>query len=76
VRLIALALLTRMSMPPNLATVASTALFTAASSRMSHAIASDVPPAWSIAAAAVWIVPVSFGCGSTVFAAIATLAPS
>ena len=43
---------------------------------MSQAIGSALPPACSIAAAAEWIVPGSFGCGSTVFAAIATLAPS
>jgi len=34
------------------------------------------PPAAAISAAAVWIVPDSFGCGVSVFAAIAILAPS
>ena len=34
------------------------------------------PPADSISCTAVWIVPESFGCGATVLAAIATLAPS
>ena len=39
--------------------------------------AAPVPPRLPRSrAAAVWIVPGSFGCGSTVFAAIATLAPS
>src|SRR6266702_3293433 len=56
VRLMALALLTQISMPPNSATVLSTAALTSS--------------------AAVKMVPLSFGCGSAVFAAIATLAPS
>ena len=45
VRLIALALLTRMSMPPNASTAAATADRTAASSRMSQTIGSALPPA-------------------------------
>ena len=77
VRLIALALLTRMSMPPNALDRRLDRRRDRASSRMSQAIGSACAAApASIAAAAVWIVPGSFGCGSTVFAAMATLAPS
>ena len=36
----------------------------------------SITPALAISAAAVCIVPSSFGCGSTVFAAMAMLAPS
>ena len=43
---------------------------------MSHWRASALPPAASISAAAVKIVPGSFGFGSAVFAAIAIEAPS
>ena len=53
VRLIALALLTRMSMPPNVSTVFATAAAICASSRMSTTQASALPPAASISAAAV-----------------------
>ena len=73
---IALALLTTMSKPPNVAAVLSIAAFTASSSRTSTASGSALPPAFSISAAAVWMVPSSLGCGSTVLAAMATLAPS
>jgi len=52
VRLIALALLTRMSMPPKRSTVCATAASTPASSRMSPAIGSAWPPAASISSAA------------------------
>src|SRR6185312_8979012 len=72
----ALALLTTMSMPPNFAAVWSSAAFTTTSSRTSTCSARARPPAVSMSAAAVWMVPSSLGCGSTVFAAIATLAPS
>ena len=72
----ALALLTTMSMPPKRAAVCSIAAFTAASSRTSTASGSARPPAFSISAAAVWMVPSSLGCGSTVLAAMAILAPS
>ena len=72
----ALALLTTMSMPPNFAAVSSIAALTAASSRTSTASGSALPPAFSISAAAVWMVPSSLGCGSTVLAAMAILAPS
>src|SRR5580704_11551466 len=75
-RSMALALLTTMSMPPNRSTVRATAPATLSSSRTSPAIASALPPAASIAAAAVWMVPSSRGCGSVVLAMIATLAPS
>src|SRR5262245_32058877 len=73
---IALALLTTMSMPPNFSAVASSAVFTFSSSRTSTTIGSALPPAASISAAAVWMVPGSFGCGVSVLAAIAMLAPS
>jgi hypothetical protein len=39
-------------------------------------MASALPPAFSISSATLWMVPGSFGCGSAVFAAITTLAPS
>ena len=65
-----------MSIPPNASTVAATAARTASSSRMSHCRASALPPAASTAAAAVWMVPGSFGLGTADFAAITTLAPS
>ena len=65
VRLIALALLTRMSMPPN-------ALHRRGDRGLTRRFVADVagdrqrarPPACSISAAAVWIVPGSFGFGS------------
>ena len=72
----ALALLTRMSMPPKRATACCTASITCASSRISHCTARPRPPACSISATAVWMVPASLGCGSAVLAAITTLAPS
>ena len=53
VRLIAEALLIRMSMPPKRARTASTAAFTCVSSRMSQAIGRALPPALSISSAAV-----------------------
>src|SRR5688572_25955008 len=43
---------------------------------MSHTSGKPLPPAASISLAAVNTVPSSFGCGSAVFAAIATFAPS
>jgi hypothetical protein len=76
VRDTALALFTTMSRPPNVATVFSIAARTASSSRTSTAIGSARPPACSISAAALWIVPSSLGCGVSVLAAMATLAPS
>ena len=76
VRLIALALLTRMSIPPKRSAVRATASSIWRSSRTSTAQASAWPPAASISAAAVWIVPGSLGWTSVVFAAMATLAPS
>src|SRR3954463_10425339 len=75
-RLIALALLTQTSMPPNFSTVAETASATDWSSRMSPTIGSAWPPASSIASAAVYTVPSSLGWGSAVLAIRATLAPS
>src|SRR5690606_24305800 len=73
---IALALLTRMSRPPNSATVAATASRTWSSSRMSHWIGSALPPACSTSAATVWMVPGSLGLGTPDLATMATLAPS
>ena len=68
---IALALLTTMSSPPKCAAAVSIAVFTAASSRTSTQSGSARPPAAAISAAAVWMVPGSFGCGVSLFAAIA-----
>src|ERR1700682_846719 len=65
-----------MSMPPKRAAVLLIASLTEASSRTLQTSASALPPAFSISSAAVWIVPASFGCGVSVFAAIAMLAPS
>ncbi len=76
VRLMALALLTRTSRPPKCATASATALATRASSRTSTTSGRALPPAASTSAAAVWMVPGSFGWGSAVFAAMTTLAPS
>src|SRR5262249_12219685 len=76
VRLMALALLTQMWMRPNSATVLSIAAITCASSGMSQTRGNALPPAARTSSAAVKIVPASFGWGSVVLAAIATLAPS
>src|SRR5262249_43851232 len=76
VRCTALALLTTMSLPPKFATVRSIALFTCASSRTSTTSGSAWPPALAISSAAVKMVPGSFGCGLSVLAAMAMLAPS
>ena len=76
VRLMALALFTRISSPPNVFAVSAKACTMAASSRTSSWIGSALPPAASISAATLWIVPASFGCGSAVLAATTTLAPS
>src|SRR3954470_5031149 len=75
-RLIALALLMQMSMPPNFSTVAATASATDWSSRMSPTIGSAWPPAFSISSAPVYTRPLSLGCGSAVLAISATFAPS
>src|SRR5262249_36754341 len=76
VRCTALALLTTMSMPPKVTTVFSIALFTCASSRTSTTSGSACPPALAISSAAVKMVPESFGCGLSGFAAKAMFAPS
>src|SRR5215472_7413507 len=76
VRWTALALLTTMSMPPKVATVRSIALLTWVSSRTSTTSGSARPPALAISSAAVKMVPESFGCGLSVLAAMAMLAPS
>src|ERR1700722_6662571 len=73
---IALALLTTISTPPNVAKVLSRAARTCASSRTSTVRGSALPPAFSISFAAEKIVPGSLGLGSAVLAAMATLAPS
>ena len=75
-RLIAEALFTHMSMPPNCSTVCATADATDCSSRMSPTIGRACPPASSSSLAAVYTVPGSLGCGSAVFAISAMLAPS
>src|SRR5215213_4066458 len=63
-------------MPPNSSTTRSTASSTDSASRMSPTIGSACPPASRMSSAAVWIVPGSLGCGSSVLAISATLAPS
>ena len=63
VRLMALALLTRMSMPPKCSAARATPSAICASSRISTWSASALPPAASISSAALWMVPGSFGCG-------------
>src|SRR5215469_2710021 len=63
-------------MPPKVAAHCPAAAATAASSRTSTASGSARPPARSISAAAVWMVPGNFGCGCVVLAAMAMLAPS
>ena len=75
-RLIAEALFTQMSMPPNCSTVLATADSTESGSRTSPTIGSACPPASSSSLAAVNTVPGSFGCGSAVLAIRAMLAPS
>ncbi|CNL14761.1 Uncharacterised protein [Mycobacterium tuberculosis] len=74
--MIAEALLTQISMPPNCSTVVATADATASGSRISPTIGSAWPPASSSSLAAVNTVPGSFGCGSAVLAIKAMLAPS
>ena len=76
VKLMALALLIRISRPPNCVAALFTAATIASSSRISHWIGRAVPPAASISFAAEKIVPGNFGFSSAVFAAIAMLAPS
>src|SRR5580693_1972249 len=75
-KLIAEALFTHTSIPPNRSTACATARSTWASSRMSPTTGSARPPPSSICAAAVYTVPSSAGCGSAVLAISATLAPS
>lgn len=65
-----------MSIPPKRSTAYFMALETWSSNRMSHWIPRALPPAASISAQAVWIVPGSLGWGVTVLASITTLAPS
>ena len=62
-RLIAEALFTQMSMPPNCSTVWATADATDSPSRMSPTIGSACPPASSISLAAVYTVPGELGVG-------------
>ena len=75
-RLMAEALFTHMSMPPNFSTALATASATESPSRMSPTIGRACPPASSISSAAVYTVPASLGCGSAVLAISAMLAPS
>ncbi|CAG6994010.1 hypothetical protein PICSAR154_02960 [Mycobacterium avium subsp. paratuberculosis] len=75
-RLIAEALLTQMSIPPNCSMVLATAASTDSGSRTSPTIGNACPPASSSSLAAVYTVPGSFGCGSAVLAISAMLAPS
>ena len=70
------ALLIRISIPPNFSTVLSMTFCTWSSNRISHCTASALPPAASISAAAVNIVPPSLAFSSTLLAAITILAPS
>ena len=70
------ALLTTMSMPPNSPCVFITASVMSSSLRTSPTIGSARPPAASMASAAEWTVPSSFGCGVSVFAMSAMFAPS
>ena len=72
----ALALLTRMSMPPKIFAVFAMAASISFSRRMSMAIGPARPPPATISSATVWIVPGSLGLGSSVFEAMAMLAPS
>src|SRR5215468_9260803 len=76
VRETALALFTTMSRAPKVATVRSIAALTCASSRTSTTSGSALPPAATISSAAVKMVPGSLGCGVSVLAAMAILAPS
>src|SRR5215470_7093321 len=76
VRETALALFTTMSRVPKVATVRSIAALTCASSRTSTVSGSALPPAATISSAAVKMVPGSLGCGVSVLAAMAILAPS
>lgn len=76
VREIALALLIRISMPPNVSTTFLIASSTSLSLLISHYTPKDFPPASSISLQAVAIVPGNLGCGVTVLAKIATFAPS
>src|SRR5512144_3018244 len=76
VRLIALALLTRMSIPPKRSTALATAAATAFSSRMSVGTGSASPPWALISSAAEYSVPGSLGLGSVVLATSTMRAPS
>ncbi len=76
VRSIALALLTTMSIASKRSMVCTTAVEMLTSSRTSPTIGSARPPASSICLAAVKTVPSSLGCGWSVLAISATLAPS
>eukprot|EP01137_Pigoraptor_chileana_P036752 Opistho-2@32881 len=76
VRLMADALLIKISIPPNLSTACATAVAIWFSSRMSVTHGRHFPPAASISSAALKTVPGSFAWGVDVFAAMTTLAPS
>ena len=70
------ALLTQISIPPNVSTVTLIASLTLSSERTSQTSGRATPPASSISWAAVNIVPGNLGCGSAVLAAMAIFAPS
>src|SRR5688500_18092457 len=76
VRLMALALLTRMSMPPKARTVSATAACTWSSKRTSQTQPMARPPAASISATVAGTVPGRRGLGSAVLPSTAMLAPS
>jgi len=63
-------------MPPKCPAACAMASATAWSSRMSSLSGRALPPAASIASAALWMVPGSFGWGTLLLAAMTTLAPS
>ena len=75
-RLMALALFTRISIPPKVFTASATAATTCSSSRISHFTANPFPPAALISSTAEKIVPPSLGSSSVDFAAMIMFAPS
>src|SRR5512139_1457662 len=76
VRLMALALFTRMSIPPNVSAAFAAPAAICSSKRMSICRGSAFPPASSTSRAAEWMVPGSVGWATAVFAARTTFAPS
>lgn len=70
------ALFIRISIPPKVSTTFSILFLTYSSNLISHLIGRAFPPAFVISYAAVYMVPGNLGWGLSVFAKIATLAPS